>query len=148
MNDQNLIPNSQRTTRELQEMGRKGGRAGKGVPRYQLTKCKNCKLPCPIKAEGTEQGWKCKVPDTKRKILEAAIYPEKLTESLFADAFQLQLDAKNFSEKKEVFNAKLALKKEINPNTDNLNMFQQNIQINVLTDEKKEEIIRSLLNES
>jgi hypothetical protein len=58
---------------------------------------------------------KCQVPDQKRRILEAAVDPKKLTESLFNDAFVLQSMANSVKDKKIVFDAKLALKKEVDP---------------------------------
>lgn len=126
-NEQNLIPFNKRSPREHRELSAKGGKATKGIPRYKLTKCKSCKLPCPLKDEGIEKNWKCKVPDVKRKILEAAVYPEKLKESLYSDVFDLQINAKSFTEKERVFNAKLSLEKEFNSKLTQLNFQQNNI---------------------
>ena len=108
-----------RTTEEARAKGRKGGAAGKGKKRpsvrFKFTKCKNCKLPCPFKQEGIEKDAKCKVADVKRMILEAVDDPKKLVESMFFDAFKLQTMGKSSRDIKLSFDAKLALKKEIDP---------------------------------
>ncbi len=138
----NLIPFNKMKQSESRAIQSKGGKALKGLPKYSLTKCKNCKLPCPIKEEGTKEKWKCKVPDAKRKILEAALYPEKLTESLFHDAFNLQLNADNFNKKLKTFYAKLNLKKEVDPviqKSFNVHGHMGEIKVNIIREDLKGE---------
>ena len=124
-NADNLIPVTKRSPSEQRRISAMGGRATKGIPRYKITTCKMCKLPCPLKDEGKEKKWKCKIPDAKRLVLEAALNPEKLTESLFNDVFKLQTEAQNFKQKKDAYYAKLNLKKEVAPavqKTENVNI--------------------------
>ena len=137
----NLIPFNKRTPKEHQEISAKGGRATKGLPKYSLTKCKNCRLPCPNRDEGTKEGWKCKVPDAKRMILEAALYPEKLTETLFGDAFSLQTTADTFDKKLKAFYAKLNLKKETYPAVQKSMSITANIDIKT-TEERFESFMK------
>ena len=120
-NEQNLIPLTNRSKEDAKRIRSLGGKAHKGLKKYKITTCKSCKLPCPLKQDGTVKGWKCKVPDAKKLILEAFANPNKLTESLFMDAMELQtLAGKDFKKKKDVFYAKLDLKKEVNPSAKKL----------------------------
>lgn len=124
-NEQNLQLLKDTDNSEVQAArGRKGGLAKSEAKRLAIifakTKCKNCNLPCPLKDEGTKEGWVCKIPDTKRLILEASVNPEKLKDSLFMDAMQLQTIAgTDFNKLQTVFYAKLNLKKEIAPSSVN-----------------------------
>lgn len=116
-NTKGLIPFPERTQSERREIQAAGGRATKGLPRYKQTKCKNCKLgACPLREQGIAENWLCQIHDLQRKVIEAIIDPEKLTESLIGDAFELQTRAgTDFSKIKDSFYAKLNLKKELYP---------------------------------
>ena len=143
-NEHNLIPVTKRTPSEQRAISAKGGRATRGIPRYGMTTCKMCKLSCPYKEQGKKEGSKCQVPDIKRKILEAALDPSKLTESLFDDVFRLQLEGRTFKEKKDVYYAKLNLKKEVAPTpVTNLHGIQGEIKIRWVKPEDEEVVNNS-----
>jgi len=115
------------------ERGRKGGLAkspAKTIAYFRKKSCNRCKLPCPLKDQGKEEGWKCKVPDAKRMILEAASDPNKLIGSILGDVLEMQLMAKTVKDKNLVASRKLELKRELWPNTQKHEVVNANININ------------------
>jgi len=129
-NEKHLIPLNQRTESERKAIQSKGGKATKGIPKWKLKTCKRCNLPCPLKDSRSEQGLRCMIPDLKRKFLESATDPVAMINSLIMDAFALGQTAKSHKEKYDSFSAKLSLKKEIHPNTQQIEV-QQDIGLNV-----------------
>lgn len=113
-----------RLTKEDRSKGGQQRTKKRKVMWFMKKKCKTCHLPCPIKDQGIKENSKCKIPDVKRKILEAAFEPEKLMESIFADLMELQTIANGFEQKRDVYNAKLSLEKHVNPTDRNLNVKQ------------------------
>jgi hypothetical protein len=140
-NEQNLIDISKRPAREFKELSAKGGRANLGMPRYSVTKCKNCRLDaCPLKEQGIKEDWKCQIHDLQRKVIEAIIDPEKLTESLIGDAFELQARAgTDFHKIRDSFYAKLNLKKEINPAIQRTENINKSVDLNKLLEAMKKD---------
>ena len=115
MNDENLIPLAQRSKEDAKRIRSLGGKVAGKLPKYKQTKCRNCRLPCPIKDIATEQDL-CKIPDIQRELLEYKTDPEKITHSLVAAIFRLQ--QKSLSNEKHIkplIDSLVALKKEVNP---------------------------------
>jgi hypothetical protein len=129
MNAANLIPISQRTPEERAAMGRKGGLMKKGKVIFGKTKCKNCKLPCPLKDKGTNENLTCKIPDVQRKVLEIAIDPSNLDAVIIETLFDLRMMAKTPRDKKMMLDALTEIKKIITPQE--LNVNQKSVVINI-----------------
>jgi len=126
-NEQNLIPLNKRSKEDAKRIRSMGGKAHKGLAKYKITTCKSCKLPCPLKDQGTEERWKCQIPDGKRILLEAFADPSKLNSGLFQALMELNLMATTYGEKERFFNAYLNFKKEIQPTEQFLNVKQVSV---------------------
>jgi hypothetical protein len=114
-NTQNLIPLSSRSPSERSAISAKGGASNKGRVRFDQKACSKCVLPCPFKDQGTIEKWKCKVPDMKRLVLEAATDITKLDLAMIRDAWEIETLAKNCRDKKLAFDAKRELRQILAP---------------------------------
>lgn len=141
-NDKNLIPISSRTARERKELGAKGGRASKGKPKFGMSSCKRCKEDlCPFKHDGTAKGWKCKMPEVKRLVLDYASDPSKISDSIAYYINKLGVvAANNPKDIKMVVDSLINFKKEIDPVTQHIKLENDNIPVivQILNDIKKD----------
>lgn len=131
MTESNLIPLTERSKERAKEIRSMGGKSLKGIPQYKLTHCKRCKLDCPLKEEGTKNHWRCKVPDIKRKILEAALMPESLDKAIIMNMFDLAATVKTTRDKKMLLDSLMEFRKITKPADQNININQKSVIIKV-----------------
>jgi len=106
-------------------------------------KCRNCRLPCPLKDQGVKDNSKCLVPAAQKMILEAAESPQKLLDSVIMDVFHLSTVADGFDEKEKAAKLKLQLKGELFP-VPRGPVVQVNVQQNFLDEGRKEHLLKLL----